>query len=47
MTTRLNKDDSEMVKTLMWKSIMGLIGKADEIGYDKTVKTFLTQLDEK
>lgn len=50
---KLNKDDSEMVRNMMWQSIVALIGQAEnDLGRDNNNRfakkqTFLTQLDEK
>lgn len=52
MAMKLNKDDSEMVRNMMWQSIVALIGQAEnDLGRDNNrfgkKQTFLTQLDEK
>lgn len=46
---KLNKNDSEMVRNMMWKSIAALISEAETTKPGKTMTkpAFLTQIDEK
>lgn len=47
MTLKLSKEDSEIVRDMMWKNIVCLIEQANGTENYKARKTFLTQLDER